>query len=167
MEKPSQFSMGQTAQSLTCSIMEKPHTVLNECPRILLACFRAKNSAPLLSLSLSLSLSLALSVIYRGYGSTGGGPAAHCTVCCKRNVPGNGADFGMFGIKSAAFPGIYSEEPRLWVQGTYIQKLSGPREASLKRSRFIVAVRDRGCTNNSHFHMYHCYGRTTCIQSLY
>ena len=25
-EEPSQFSMGQTAQSLTSSIMEKPHT---------------------------------------------------------------------------------------------------------------------------------------------
>ena len=36
--------MGQTAQSLTCSIMEKPHTGLDECPRILLSCFRARNS---------------------------------------------------------------------------------------------------------------------------
>ena len=36
--------MGQTAQSLTCSIMEKPHTGLGECPRILLLCFRARNS---------------------------------------------------------------------------------------------------------------------------
>ena len=43
-EEPSQFSMGQTAQSLTCSIMEKPHTGLDECPRILLSCFRAMNS---------------------------------------------------------------------------------------------------------------------------
>ena len=43
-EEPSQFSMGQTAQSLTCSIMEKPHTGLGECPRILLSCFRARNS---------------------------------------------------------------------------------------------------------------------------
>ena len=45
MEEPSQFSMGQTAQSLPCSIMEKPHTGLDECPRILLASFRARNSA--------------------------------------------------------------------------------------------------------------------------
>ena len=40
----SQFSMGQTAQSLTCSIMEKPHTGLDECPKILLLCFRARTS---------------------------------------------------------------------------------------------------------------------------
>ena len=26
MEEPSQFSMGQTAQSRTCATMEKPHT---------------------------------------------------------------------------------------------------------------------------------------------
>ena len=38
------FSTGQTAQSLTCSFMEKPHTGLDECPRILLSCFRARNS---------------------------------------------------------------------------------------------------------------------------
>ena len=44
-EEPSQFSMGQTTQSLTCSIMEKPHTGLGECPSILLSCFRARNSA--------------------------------------------------------------------------------------------------------------------------
>ena len=31
-------------QSLTCSIIEKPHTGLDECPRILLSCFRARNS---------------------------------------------------------------------------------------------------------------------------
>ena len=35
--------MGQTAQSLTCSIMEKPHTGLDDCLRILLSCFRARN----------------------------------------------------------------------------------------------------------------------------
>ena len=48
-EEPSQFSMGQTAQSLTCSIVEKPQTGFDECPRILLSCFRARNSvcAPL------------------------------------------------------------------------------------------------------------------------
>ena len=32
-EEPSQFSMGQTAQSLTCSIMEKPHTLLESYSR--------------------------------------------------------------------------------------------------------------------------------------
>ena len=37
-------AMGQTAQSLNCSIMEKPHTGLDEWPRILLSCFRARNS---------------------------------------------------------------------------------------------------------------------------
>ena len=35
MEEPSQFSVGQTAQSLTYSIMEKPHTGLDECLSIL------------------------------------------------------------------------------------------------------------------------------------
>ena len=43
-EEPSQFSMAQTAQSLTCSITEKSHTGLDECPRILLWWFRANNS---------------------------------------------------------------------------------------------------------------------------
>ena len=43
-EEPSQFSMGQTAKSLTCSIMEKPLTGLDECLRILLLCFRAGNT---------------------------------------------------------------------------------------------------------------------------
>ena len=43
-EEPSQFSLGQTAHSLTYFIMEKPHTGLDECPRILLSCFRARNS---------------------------------------------------------------------------------------------------------------------------
>ena len=43
-EEPSQFSMGQTAQSLTCFIIEKPNTGLDECPRILLSCFRARSS---------------------------------------------------------------------------------------------------------------------------
>ena len=32
-------------QSITGFIMEKPHTGLDECPRILLSCFRARNSA--------------------------------------------------------------------------------------------------------------------------
>ena len=36
--------MGQTAQSLPCSIMEIPHAGLDECPRIILSCFRARNS---------------------------------------------------------------------------------------------------------------------------
>ena len=44
-EEPSQLSVGQTAQSLTCSIMEKPHRGLDDCPRILLSCFSARNSA--------------------------------------------------------------------------------------------------------------------------
>ena len=44
-EEPCQFSMSQTSQSLSCSIMEKPHTGLVEWPRILSLCFSAKNSA--------------------------------------------------------------------------------------------------------------------------
>ena len=44
-EESSWYSMGQTAQSITCSNMEKPHTGLDECPRILLSCNRARNSA--------------------------------------------------------------------------------------------------------------------------
>ena len=43
-EEPSQFSIGETAQSLTCPIMENPHTGVDECPRILLSCFRSRNS---------------------------------------------------------------------------------------------------------------------------
>ena len=31
-------------QCLTCSVMEKPHTGLDECKRIILSCFRARNS---------------------------------------------------------------------------------------------------------------------------
>ena len=42
MEEPSQFSVGQTAQSLTCSIMDKPHTGLEDCLRMLLSCFRKR-----------------------------------------------------------------------------------------------------------------------------
>ena len=45
-EEQSQFSIGQTAQSPTCSIMEKPNTGLDDCPRILLSFFRARNSVP-------------------------------------------------------------------------------------------------------------------------
>ena len=44
MEEPSQFSVGQIAQSLTCSIMEKPHTGLDDCLRMLLSCFRKRMS---------------------------------------------------------------------------------------------------------------------------
>ena len=33
-------------QCLACSIMEKPHTGLDECMRILTSCFRARNSTP-------------------------------------------------------------------------------------------------------------------------
>ena len=36
-EEACQFSGGQTAQSLTCCIMEKPHTDLNDCLKILLS----------------------------------------------------------------------------------------------------------------------------------
>jgi len=36
--------MSETAQILACSIMEKPHAGSDECPRILLLCFRAMNS---------------------------------------------------------------------------------------------------------------------------
>ena len=43
-EEQSHLSMVQTAQGRTCYIMEKPHTGLDKCPRILLSCFRARNS---------------------------------------------------------------------------------------------------------------------------
>ena len=39
MEEPSQFCVGQTVQILTCSNMEKPHTGLDDCLNMLLACF--------------------------------------------------------------------------------------------------------------------------------
>ena len=42
--EPSQFSVGQTAPSLTCSIMEKPHTGLKDCLNMLLSCFRKRMS---------------------------------------------------------------------------------------------------------------------------
>ena len=51
MGEPSQFSVGQTAQSLICSIMEKPLTGLDDCLNMLLACFRKRMSAPRPSLS--------------------------------------------------------------------------------------------------------------------
>ena len=44
LEVPSQFSMGQTVQSLTCSIMEKPHTGWMTDLNRLLWCFREKMS---------------------------------------------------------------------------------------------------------------------------
>ena len=62
-EKPSQFSVGQTAQSLTCSIMEKPHTWLDECPKMLLSCFRARNSL-CHSLAVKLAPSLSFSSLF-------------------------------------------------------------------------------------------------------
>ena len=42
--RKSQASSPWAKQHLTCSIMEKPHTGLDDCPRILLSCFRARNS---------------------------------------------------------------------------------------------------------------------------
>ena len=44
MEEPSPFFVGQTAQSLTSSIMEKPHTGLDDCLNMLLASFRKRMS---------------------------------------------------------------------------------------------------------------------------
>ena len=44
IEEPRQFSVGQTAQSLTCSIMENPHTGLDDCLNMLLSCFRKRLS---------------------------------------------------------------------------------------------------------------------------
>ena len=44
MEETSKFSVSQTAQSLTCSIMEKPNTGLDDCLRMLLPCFRKRMS---------------------------------------------------------------------------------------------------------------------------
>ena len=44
VEEPSQFSVGQTAQRLNCSIMEKPHAGLDNCLNILLSCFRKRMS---------------------------------------------------------------------------------------------------------------------------
>ena len=44
VEQPSLFSVGQTALSITCSIMEKPHRGLHKCPRMLLSRFRKRMS---------------------------------------------------------------------------------------------------------------------------
>ena len=40
MEETRQFSVGQTAQNITFSVIEKPHTELDHCLRMLQACFR-------------------------------------------------------------------------------------------------------------------------------
>ena len=45
MEEPSQFSVGQTAKSLICSIMETPHTGTDDCLNMVLACLRKRMSA--------------------------------------------------------------------------------------------------------------------------
>ena len=42
IEVPSQFSMVQTTQRLSCSIMAKIHSWLDDCLRMLQACFRKK-----------------------------------------------------------------------------------------------------------------------------
>ena len=44
MEEPIQFSVGQTAQSLTSSIMDISHTGSDDCLRILQACLRKRMS---------------------------------------------------------------------------------------------------------------------------
>ena len=44
MEEPSYFSVCQAAQTLNCSIMEKPHTGLDDCLRMLQAFFRKRMS---------------------------------------------------------------------------------------------------------------------------
>ena len=44
MEEPCQFSVGRTAHSLTCSILENPHTWLDDCLRMLQACFSKRMS---------------------------------------------------------------------------------------------------------------------------
>ena len=51
MEEPSQFYVGQTAQSLTCSIMEKPHTGLDDFLNMLPSCFRKRMSGDKLKMS--------------------------------------------------------------------------------------------------------------------
>ena len=59
MEVPSQFSVGKTAQSLTCYIIEKPHTGLDECLNMLQACFRKKDVWRKVSSLLSLAMPMA------------------------------------------------------------------------------------------------------------
>ena len=43
-KRKTQASSPNSPDSLPCSIMEKPHGVLDECPRILFSCFRARHS---------------------------------------------------------------------------------------------------------------------------
>ena len=65
MEEPSQFSVAQTAQSLTCSIMEKPRTGLDDCLIILLPCFK-KRCIAALSNATNLALPDAVVVLEAG-----------------------------------------------------------------------------------------------------
>ena len=44
LEVPNQFSWGQTVHSLTCSIMDKPHTGFYDYLNMLLSCFRENMS---------------------------------------------------------------------------------------------------------------------------
>ena len=105
-EETRQFSMGQTAQSRTCSIMEKPHTGLDDCLRMLPACFRKRMSdldqfhnISIEELNGSISLDLGVeqsSIFYQ----LGGGELVDCipylhmycpidgdtVVCCKKKV---------------------------------------------------------------------------------
>ena len=95
MEEPSQFSVGQTAQSLACSIMEKPHTGLDDCMRMLQACFRKRMSDCNLTLSVS----------------NGGGDGADSGCAgvnlgfmrcpCTRNQRAHLARGGLFGVADA------------------------------------------------------------------
>ena len=62
VEEASQFSVGLAAQSLTCSIMEKPHAWLDDCLNMLLSCCRKRMSA---SIFLSLSSKWDYSAEYR------------------------------------------------------------------------------------------------------
>ena len=44
MKEPSQFFVGSTAQSLACSMVDKPQTGLVDCLNMLLSCFRKRMS---------------------------------------------------------------------------------------------------------------------------
>ena len=44
MKEPSQFSVGKTAQRKTYPITEKPHSGLDDCLNMLLACLRQRMS---------------------------------------------------------------------------------------------------------------------------
>ena len=61
MEEPKQFSVGKTAQSLTCTIMEKPHAGLGDCLNMLLSCFRKRMSAWAARWASSMKLSVEIS----------------------------------------------------------------------------------------------------------